>query len=57
MTGTYTTSCEYCGEKFVAYLHISAQQMKANHKATCPQKRYLGGELTIVTSPTNPKED
>lgn len=41
--------CEYCGKMFTGILW---QTRKSEHKATCPEKRYLGGELTMKSLET-----
>ena len=41
----YTISCEYCGQEFTD--RYIAESQKSNHKMRCPQKRYLGGNLTM----------
>lgn len=44
-----TLVCPYCEREF-AYDAYTAQKELSSHKATCPQKRYLGGELEIGTA-------
>ena len=45
-----TIDCPYCGEHPITYrgYPVTARREMAAHKARCPKKRYLGGELTIV---------
>lgn len=44
-----TLVCPYCEREF-AYDAYTAQKELSSHKATCPRKRYLGGELEIGTA-------
>jgi len=41
--------CPYCGKDIDAGTRYDLIKMRklADHKATCPKKRYLGGELSI----------
>ena len=41
----YKTECEYCGMEFSRLYY--ADKDKADHKRTCTEKRYLGGQLII----------
>jgi len=41
--------CPYCEQTFT-YNGYTAQRDLSTHKARCPKKRYLGGELEIGTA-------
>lgn len=44
-----TLTCPYCEQSFT-YNGYTAQRELSIHKARCPKKRYLGGELEIGTA-------
>lgn len=46
---TQELTCPYCEETFT-YNGYTAQRELSTHKARCPKKRYLGGELEILTA-------
>lgn len=41
-----TLTCPYCDREF-PYNSYTAEKELSSHKATCTEKRYLGGELEI----------
>lgn len=44
-----TLTCPYCEQSFT-FSSYTAQRELSTHKARCPKKRYLGGELEIGTA-------
>ena len=44
-----TLTCPYCEREFT-YNGYTAQRELSAHKATCTEKRYLGGTLEITTA-------
>lgn len=40
-------TCPYCEETFT-FSSYTAQRDLSTHKARCPKKRYLGGELSLT---------
>lgn len=51
MSATHETlTCPYCGHSIPDHRDMRSLKEMSTHKARCPKKRYLGGELELGTA-------